>query len=145
MSTQPGRFSAALRSAEGSRPRGVSRGEGWAGVSLAALQSICLAVVFQAQNMTWGGLVLVGTLGLNLLGIVAMTLLAARARGVHPRGHHRALRLAGAWAVAVTVVGGWTWIAQGQHDTSAVITTSVAVIAHLPFLLVAARLVGERR
>lgn len=141
MQTPSGRFSTAAREAGETSPPGVSRREGWFGVSLATLQAFCLAVVFQAQNMVWGGLILAGTLGLNLLGILAMTTMSARVRGVHPRGHRRALGRAGGWAVVVTAVGGWLWIAQGPHDSSAATTTAVAVVAYIPFLLAAARFV----
>jgi predicted membrane channel-forming protein YqfA (hemolysin III family) len=121
----------------------VSRREGWAGIVLAATETASLAVTFQAHNLLWGGIVMWATLALTLVGILVISAWASRARGVRPRGFTRQLVLAGAWAVLIDGVGGWFWIAQGPHSTSALLTTVVAVVAFLPMGLVFARVVRE--
>lgn len=83
------------------------------------------------------------TQALTLVGILVIAAWASRARGVHPRGFNRRLVLGGAWGVLVDGVGGWFWIAQGAHSTSALLTTMVAVVAFLPMGLVFARVVRE--
>lgn len=126
----------------GRAPAGVSRAEGWWIVALAAVLATAHAVLFQTSAMEWGGLVRFGVL-LAMLGLMAW-LSAHRhvAEAVHPRGHHRALVLAGLWGVIVAGPAGWFWIAQpGGHTVAWPITTAVAVAAFLPLGWVGERLV----
>lgn len=141
MQTQNGRFTDGARSAAESPAIGVSRREGVIGVAMGLLQGACLAVLFQAPNMEWGGLVTAGVQILLLISIVVMATRAARVRRVHPRGHARASLVATAWLLAVVLGAGWFWIAGGPHGTSAVVTTLAAAVAVLPTVVVSARLI----
>ena len=100
-------------------------------------------MTFQAHNLPWGGIVLWGSLVLDLVGILVFSAWASRERGVHPRGFTRDLVIAGGWMLLGVGGGGWFWIAQGPHSTGAFVTTLVAAVAVLPMVWVFARLVRE--
>jgi hypothetical protein len=144
MSTaRPDRFTSAAAAAQRRSPTGVSRREGWAGIALAGTEAVSFSVIFQAHNVLWGGIVMWATIGVMQVGILAISAWASRARGVHPRGFTRDLVLAGGWAVLCIGIGGWFWIAQGPHSTSALLTTVAAIVAVLPVVFVFARVVRE--
>ena len=144
MTTQrPGRFSEAATAAQTRPPIGASRREGWAGLALAGIEGVSLAVTFQAQNLPWGGIVLWATLCLTPVGILVVTVWASRERGVHRRGLRRDLLLAGGWLLLWATPCGWFWIAHGPHSTGAFLTTAAAAVTVLPLALVFGRLVRE--
>jgi hypothetical protein len=144
MSTaRPDRFTSAAAAAQRRSPTGVSRRQGWAGIALAGTEMVSLSVTFQAHNLPWGGIVMWATNCLTLVGILVISVWASRARRVHPRGFTRSLVVAGGWAVLCIGIGGWFWIAQGPHSTSALLTTVAAVVGFLPMGLVFARVVRE--
>lgn len=143
MSTTPGRFSSTAARAEHRLPIGVSRREGWAGITLAVVQAAGLAVSFQALNAPSGGVLLYASQLTVLAGIAIVASWASRHRGVHARGFTRALMASGGWAVLVAAVGGWFWIAHGPHLTNAVLTTLVAIAGLIPEAVVFGRLVKE--
>ena len=143
--TPTSRFSEAAREARVGTPRGVSRREGSALIALAVVQFVGTAVMFQALNLPWGGIVRMATQVLVLLGIVVIALVADRFRGVHPFGFRRAYWAAFAWALLMIVVAGWFWIAQAPHNAPAVLTTAAAFVGWLPFALVGVRLARAAR
>ena len=143
MGTNTGRFTQSAEQAQRATPQGISRREGMLGICLAVFLGACQAVLFQAQTVEWGGLVLYGTQALLLVGVVLLVSQLRRVRGVHPRGHGRSMLIAGLWLIAVVLVAGWFWIAQGSHDTSPALTTAVAVLSVLPYLVGWTRLVRE--
>ena len=140
---RPGRFTEAATTAQTRPPIGASRREGWAGLALAGVEGVSLAVMFQAQNLAWGGIVLWATLCLMLVGILVVSVWASRERGVHRRGFTRDLLLAGGWLLLWIAACGWFWIAHGHHSTGAFLTTAAATVAVLPMALVFGRLVRE--
>lgn len=143
MGTHDGRFTDTARRAARSRPQGIRRAEGIVGVVAAVVQGVCIALMFQAGNLTWGGIIFWGGLLVLVVNIVITEALAARARRVHPRGYGHRLSLATWWGAAIVLIAGWFWIAQGAHATGWLVTTAVAVIAVLPKVVVAARLIRE--
>ena len=106
---RPGRFTEAATTAQTRPPIGASRREGWAGLALAGVEGVSLAVMFQAHNLPWGGIVLWATLCLMQVGILVVSVWASRERGVHRRGFRRDVLLAGGWLLLWATPCGWFW------------------------------------
>lgn len=110
-------------------------------MALALVLFVGHAVLFQALAFEWGGILRFALLFLMIFGLAWLGLQRRGAEGVHPRGHRRAVLLAGAWAFLVATVAGWFWIAQGEHTVGWPLTTAVSALAFAPLVLVGWRLV----
>lgn len=139
-------FTARARAARGRTPAGVSAAEGWSVVALAVVLGTSHAVLYQSHAFAWGGIVRFAVLAVTMAALVWLATQVQLSRRVRPHGHAARLAAAGAWALLVVLVAGWSWIVPAEgHGVGWTWTTATAAIGAAPLALVGLHLVRTAR
>lgn len=115
------------------------RPDAWLVVAVGIIEGSALGVVFQAANLLLGPVLIGLAVGWLIVGLAVIGFVAHRAGARHAFEQTSLIR-ASAWTLVIAIVGGWFWMLQGAHGTSALVTSLVALAAAAPTLGVGLRL-----